>query len=81
VGRCAVAVDHPKEGTRRIKYANRKFEHGDREFEQGAIHLVTVYDKVTAKEGQSRAIRPVCSGVDRNVALATGCRIPIVTFG
>jgi hypothetical protein len=56
-----VAVAHPKDGTKR-------FKHADREFEQGASHLVTVYDKVTAKEGQSRAIRPVRSGVDRDGA-------------
>jgi hypothetical protein len=40
---CAVTAAHPKEGTKRRK-------HADREFEQGASHLVTVYDKVTAKE-------------------------------
>jgi hypothetical protein len=54
-GHCAVAVAHPKGGTKR-------FKHADREFEQGASHLVTFYDKVTAKEDQAGVIkrRPKC---------------------
>jgi hypothetical protein len=53
-----VAVADPVDGTRRVNYANGKFEYADRKFEQKVSHLVTVYDKVTLKEDQSREIRP-----------------------
>jgi hypothetical protein len=56
-GGCAVAVADPVDETRRAEYADRKFESADRKFEQKASHLVTVYDKVTLKEDQSREIR------------------------
>jgi len=52
----------------RLNDGTKRFKRVDREFEQGASHLVTVYDKVTAKEDDSGAIRPVRSG-PRNQAL------------
>jgi hypothetical protein len=52
-----MTVPHPKYETSRFKYADRKFGYADRKFGQGASHLITVYDRVTAKKDESREIK------------------------